>query len=107
MTGPKYTPCPSNMCGLIEGTSFSSASITFCSENKEGEWRFAPYANVFERSDPNDVLWKFDIPSTERLEVLRLLNNDYNINAFSLIGSEESLMETMALRKLHFQEKGS
>ena len=80
---------------------------TFCSENKEGEWRFAPYANVFERSDPNDVLWKFDIPSTERLEILRLLNNDYNINAFSLIGSEESLMETMALRQLHFQEKGS
>jgi hypothetical protein len=51
-------------------------------------------------SSLQDVLWKFNIPSTERLKVLRLLNDDYNINAFSLFGSEESLMETMALREL-------
>ena len=74
---------------------------TVCAENKEGEWRFAPYAKVFARGDPNvDVLWKFDIPSTERLKVLRFLNDDYNMNAFSLFPCEESLMETMALREL-------
>ena len=74
---------------------------TFCAENNGGEWRFAPHEDVFARSDPNvDVRLKFDIPSTERLKVLRFLNDDCNINAFSLFQSEESLMETMALREL-------
>lgn len=69
-------------------------------------WRFVTHETVLDRptfrarSFPQDVLWKFNIPSTERLKVLRLLNDDYNINAFSLFGSEESLMETMALREL-------
>jgi hypothetical protein len=69
-------------------------------------WRFAPHENVLVQDDSppgnpqQDVLWKFNIPSTERLKVLRLLNDDYNINAFSLFQSEESLMETMALREL-------
>lgn len=74
---------------------------TFCAENNGGEWRFAPHEDVPARDDPNlDVLWKFGIPSTERLKVLRFLNDDCNINAFSLFQSEESLMETMALREL-------
>ena len=69
-------------------------------------WRFVAHETFFDRptspglSSLQDVLWKFNIPSTERLKVLRLLNDDYNINAFSLFGSEESLMETMALREL-------
>jgi hypothetical protein len=48
-----------------------------------------------------DRLWKFNIPWTERLKVLRILDT-YNLNAFSLFDSEESLMETMALRTLEF-----
>ena len=73
---------------------------TICAENKKREWRFAPHEDVFARCDPNaDVLQKFNIPVTERLKVLRLLD-EYNLNAFSLFGSEESLMETMALREL-------
>ena len=76
---------------------------TICEAFRE-EWRFAPHEEVFARGDPNhDVHWKFNIPSTERPEVLKLLDNDYNINAFSLFGSEESLMETMALRELDFR----
>lgn len=46
-----------------------------------------------------DELWKFNVPWTERLKVLGLLDG-YNLNAFSLSESEESLMETLALRKL-------
>ena len=78
---------------------------TLCYENKEKEWRFAPYAKGFSPGGPNvDVLWKYDIPSTERLTVLRFLNDDYNMNAFSLFQSEESLMETMALRELDLRQ---
>ena len=59
-----------------------------------------PHEEVFERGDLNhDVLWKFSLPATERLKVLKLLDRS-NINAFSLIGSKESLMETMAFREL-------
>jgi hypothetical protein len=83
---------------------------TFCAlyptDTDEQVWRFAAHQRVFSQDPrqpdipPQEVLWKFNIPSSERLKVLRLLNDDYNINAFSLFQSEESLMETMALREL-------
>ncbi len=73
---------------------------TICAENNGREWLFSSHEDVFARGDANtDVLQKFNIPVTERLKVLKLLD-EYNLNAFSLFGSEESLMETMALREL-------
>lgn len=42
--------------------------------------------------------WKFTIPVTERMRVLAVLD-EHNLNAFSLFGSEESLMETLAARE--------
>lgn len=69
----------------------------------DGEWRYAPHAEAFARNDKNqDLLWKFNIPCSERLKVLKLLDN-YNINSLSLFGSKESLMETIALREIHFK----
>jgi len=47
------------------------------------------------------TLWRFTIPSAERLKVLKLLD-EYNLNAYSLFESEETLMETLGLRTLHF-----
>lgn len=71
----------------------------------DGEWRYAPHEEAFARCAlDQDVLWKFNIPYSERLKVLRLLDS-YNINALSLFGSEESLMETMALREIHLRER--
>lgn len=71
----------------------------------DGEWRYAPHEEAFARCNPNqDVLWKFNIPYSERLKVLRLLDS-YNINALSLFGSKESLMETMALREIDFRDR--
>ena len=73
---------------------------TICVRNGESKWLFVPHEEVFERGDLNhDVLWKFSLPATERLKVLKLLDRS-NINAFSLFQSEESLMETMAFREL-------
>lgn len=72
----------------------------------DGEWRYASHEDVFARNDPNqDVLWKFNIPYSDRLKVLKQLDH-YNINALSLFGSKESLMETMALREIHFENRG-
>ena len=71
----------------------------------DDEWRYAPHEKAFSRCDPEqDALWKFNIPYSERLKVLRLLDS-YNINALSLFGSEESLMETMAIREIHLRER--
>ena len=73
---------------------------TICVQNRESEWRFVPHERAFGRDDPNiDVIWQFNLPATERLKVLKLLDRS-NINAFSLFRSEESLMETMAFREL-------
>jgi hypothetical protein len=64
------------------------------------EWQFVDHEGVFARGRTDqDVLWKIIIPATERLKVLRHLDT-YNLNALSLFGSEESLMETMAFREL-------
>ena len=83
------------------------SDYTVCAEFKNagdqsGEWYFAKHEGVFQRNAPyQDILWKFNIPWTERLKVLRLLD-EYNLNAFSLFESEESLMETLAVRELSF-----
>jgi hypothetical protein len=65
--------------------------------------RFVRHEEVFARTKRGqDWLWKFNIPCSERLKVLKILDA-HNLNAFSLFGSEESLMETMALRELEFR----
>lgn len=63
------------------------------------EWRFASYDSVFEEGRRQQAFcWKFTIPVTERPNVLALLD-EHELNAFSLFGSEESLMETLATRE--------
>jgi FRG domain len=71
------------------------SNYTICgSMDTQDQWRFHSHEKVFDQGRPGqDFLWKFDIPSEERVKVLRLLN-DYNLNAFSLFDSEETLLET-------------
>lgn len=70
-----------------------------CGFDPDLGWHFHPHESVFgSRPDKQDFLWKFNLPSTERIKVLRLLN-DYNLNAFSLFDSEEALLETMWFRE--------
>jgi hypothetical protein len=76
------------------------SNYTICgSMDTQHGWRFHSHEKVFDQGRPGqNFLWKFDIPSEERVKVLRLLN-DYNLNAFSLFDSEETLLETMWLRE--------
>jgi hypothetical protein len=65
-------------------------------------WRFVSHEDVFDGTDDTqDLIWKFNIPFSERTKVLKLLD-DYNLNAFSLFDSDEALLETIALRRLTF-----
>jgi hypothetical protein len=67
--------------------------------DKDYGWRFDSHQSVFDKHHPmQDRLWKFDLPSSQCKGVLGALS-DYNLNAFSLFGSEESLLETMWLRE--------
>ncbi len=85
------------------------SEYTFCGNFFEwdAQWRFDSHEKVFENGRPNqdqDLVWKFDIPSSERDKVLGILS-DYNLNAFSLFGSEETLLETMWYREYPRQTK--
>lgn len=63
------------------------------------EWRFESYDSAFANGHRQQAFcWKFTIPAAERPRVLALLD-EHNLNAFSLFGSEESLMETLAARE--------
>lgn len=70
-----------------------------------GEWFYASHEAVFSvpKGQPHmfgqDQLWKFTLPRSERGRVLAYLD-DHNLNAYSLFGSEEALMEMMAHREL-------
>lgn len=75
------------------------SKYTFCFELK-GEEKSHFYANhqavIKENYETQDLLWKFNIPYSERKKILNILKK-MNINASSLIDSEDSLMETIAL----------
>jgi hypothetical protein len=64
-------------------------------------WHFVSHQTVFDMQQPTaqDLLWKIVIPSSECSKVLMLLDQ-FNLNAYSLFGSEESLMETLAYREI-------
>lgn len=63
-------------------------------------WKYHPHENVLgSRGDKQDVLWKFNLPSSESSKVLHTMD-EYNLNAFSLFDSEETLLETMWFREL-------
>lgn len=78
---------------------------TICTMSDGENHYYVCHENVFsENEGEQDLLWKINIPSSERFEVLAYLDS-ININAFSLFGSEESLMETLALREFHLRER--
>ncbi len=84
----------------------SQYTICIAYSEDQDEWRYTQHEEAFFRADEDqDVLFHYTIPSTEWRKVIRLIDA-YNLNAYSLFGSEESLMQTLALRELHLSEKG-
>jgi hypothetical protein len=91
--GPNVTTHPRHV--------LQQSDYTICPIFKtDGQWRFTSHEEAF-RTDGSDSpgdAWKFNIPSSQRLAVLRFLET-VNLNAYSLFGSEESLMTALALRE--------
>jgi hypothetical protein len=83
------------------------SDYTFCARFDENYgWRFDAHEAVFNQNNSTqDIIWKFDFLSSERVNVLRVFD-DFNLNAFSLFDSEETLLETMWFREWLSKKKG-
>ena len=78
------------------------SEYSFCvKQNSNNEWIFADYEQVPPYENQN-IMVKYNIPGVERKKVLKKLDL-MNITAYSLFGSEPSLMETLALREIVFK----
>lgn len=78
------------------------SSYTVCVEQdaSSGKWKFVSHQAIFGLNQQDqDRLYKITVPSSERLEVLRILDR-YNLNEHSLFWSDEGLMETLAFREI-------
>jgi FRG domain len=79
---------------------------TICTSIENNKAYYHNHEDVFSgrssQSQRQDVLWKFILPSSEQSAALKKLET-YNINAYSLFGSEESLMEAVFFRE-RFEE---
>ncbi len=74
---------------------FQQSVYTVCESARNRKWQFDSHQRVFDNPHPKqDFFGKFDIPSTERDKIMGLLDQ-YNLNAYSLFESEESLLETL------------
>jgi hypothetical protein len=76
------------------------SQYTICTVTGNDTIQYASHEDVVakEKSE-QDLLWKFNIPASERLKVMYKLNK-MNINAFSLFGTEDSLMDTIATTEI-------
>ena len=79
---------------------WQQSDYTICAafDEKFAGWRFYAHDEVFWNRGKQDYVWKFDLPSTERTAILKSLDQ-FNLNAFSLLASQETLLETMWLRE--------
>jgi hypothetical protein len=76
------------------------SDYTICAafDEKGPGWRFYPHDPVFWSRGKQDYVWKFGLPSAQRIAVLKSIDQ-YNLNAFSLFDSQETWLETMWLRE--------
>ena len=76
------------------------SNYTMCMSFDEnaGGWAFHKHDLVFGSRPRQDYLWKFDLPSTERTPILKWLD-EFNLNAFSLFDSNETLLEAIWQRE--------
>jgi hypothetical protein len=79
------------------------SQYSICYREINGEIYYANHEDVKEDVEEQTVLTKYTIPISERKKVLRKLDS-MNITAYSLFGSESSLMETLAMREICFEK---
>lgn len=111
-----FNECPNGVKGIAPSMTFifgcdptiktherhskQQAQYTYCKKQIGDKYVYRKHEDVFGRNDGlQDILKKFTIPKTERTKVLEKLDM-MDINAYSLYGSEESLLETLAYQEI-------
>jgi hypothetical protein len=79
------------------------SQYTVCTDWNNGSPRFCSHDDVCQTFDPKaefqqDIIHKFALSGQDRDAVIKELA-DYNLNAFTLFGSEESLMQAISQRE--------
>ncbi|MGA7192997.1 MAG: FRG domain-containing protein [Anaerolineales bacterium] len=80
------------------------SNYTICTKGAEKDTCYCSHEEAFSNKTVGvheagqDMLWKIKIPSSERRKAIKELEL-YNVNAYSLFPSEESLMETVFMRE--------
>lgn len=76
------------------------SDYTACVAKQDDVWVYHPHEGAFGGpSGESDRLVKVEIIPSARVQILRQLDS-MNINAFSLYGTEEAMMKTLAFREL-------
>ena len=95
-----YTNTASHKRHFIQQSEY-----TLCAKKDGTRVKFVSHENAFAKTEEGEnLLWKFTLPRTERIDLLKTLDQ-MNVNAISLFGTEDSLMETAALRVFDFADK--
>jgi hypothetical protein len=75
---------------------YQQSQYTICIKCSDDESYYVKHQEIIEKDEKQqDLIWKINIPSTENKIALEKLNR-MNINAFSLFGTEDSLLDTIA-----------
>lgn len=79
------------------------SEYSICANKKNGDWHYASHQQALldTNDDDQELVWKINLPASLRLTVLKHLDQ-FNLNAYSLFGSEDTLVETVAMREVLF-----
>jgi hypothetical protein len=112
-TGSSGTPtivCPGPYVRSHSRHFLQQSQYTICCRYNKKQWKLCKHRTVLDPKNPpvsesarQDISWKFTLPASERLSVLKILDK-YNLNSYSLFQSEEALLETMAFREIECRE---
>jgi hypothetical protein len=86
------------------------SAYTVCLEEDQStqRWQFVSHERIFDlaKAGPaeQDTLYETIIPGNERVKVLKHLDR-FNLNAYSLFGSDESLLDTLAFREIDLKHQ--
>lgn len=76
------------------------SEYSICTRFIDDRYEFFCHQDYHDANRSNqDLIWKYNIPINERERVLANLDQ-HNLSAYTLFGSEDSLMETLALRQI-------
>ena len=78
--------------------TLQQAQYTLCLKHIDREdFSIQPYESLPNRED-QDYIYKVTLPKSQRYEILAKFEQ-YNLNLYSVLGDEESLMKTLAVRQ--------